>query len=153
MERQASGIDQSSNFFLTENGWDAMSLFGIGCLGDAPSLLERLDVEEPQGREAVRDCTRRQLAFLKQLGLIFANVPRTQAVWSAVESSSEIFDCVDVIAYGMFREVTSLEFFQHHFAKSGHGDYLLMTRQPISTVRQPPIHYLTRSVRREAASF
>ena len=33
-------------------------------------------------------------------------------------------------------------------AKSGHGDGLLMTRQLISTFRQPPLHYLTRSVRR-----
>src|SRR5689334_23875354 len=52
------------------------------------------------------------------------------------------------MAYGIFRKVTTLEFFQHHFAKSGHGDGLLMTRQPASTVRQPPLHYLTRSVRR-----
>src|ERR1700747_783377 len=52
------------------------------------------------------------------------------------------------MAYGIFRKVSSLEFFQHHIAKSGHGDGLLMTRQLISTVRQPPLHYLTRSVRR-----
>src|SRR5437660_11554943 len=52
------------------------------------------------------------------------------------------------MAYGIFRKVTTLEFFQHHFAKSGHGDGLLMTRQLISTFRQPPLHYLTRSVRR-----
>src|SRR4030095_6584006 len=62
--------------------------------------------------------------------------------------SSKIFDCVDVMAYGIFRKVTTPELFQHHFAKSGHGDGLLMTRQPTSTVRQPPLHYLTRSVRR-----
>src|ERR1700719_254308 len=52
------------------------------------------------------------------------------------------------MAYGIFRKITTLELFQHHFAKSGHGDGLLMTRQLISTFRQPPIHYLTRSVRR-----
>src|SRR5207245_3098789 len=52
------------------------------------------------------------------------------------------------MAYGIFRKVTTLEFLQHHFAKSGHGDGLLMTRQLISTARQPPLHYLTRSVRR-----
>jgi hypothetical protein len=33
---------------------------------------------------------------------------------------------------GIFRKVTTLEFFQHHFAKSGHGDGLLMTRQLIN---------------------
>src|SRR5580704_15524138 len=52
------------------------------------------------------------------------------------------------MAYGIFRKVTTLELFQHHFAKSGHGDGLLMTRQLISTFRQPPLPYLTRSVRR-----
>src|ERR1700751_928161 len=52
------------------------------------------------------------------------------------------------MSYGIFRKVTTLELFQHHFAKSGHGDGLLMTRQLISTVRRPPLHYLTRSVRR-----
>jgi len=52
------------------------------------------------------------------------------------------------MAYVIFRKVTTLEFFQHHFAKSGHGDGLLMTRQLISTFRQPPLNYLTRSVRR-----
>jgi hypothetical protein len=51
------------------------------------------------------------------------------------------------MAYGIFRKVTTLELFQHHFTKSGHGDGLL-TRQLISTVRHPPLHYLTRSVRR-----
>src|SRR5258708_17083450 len=52
------------------------------------------------------------------------------------------------MAYGIFRKVTTLEFLQHHLAKSGHGDGLLMARQLISTARQPPLHYLTRSVRR-----
>src|SRR5216683_6272458 len=82
------------------------------------------------------------------MGLVFANVPQAQAIRWAVEVSSKIFDCVDVMAYGIFIKVTTLEFFQHHFAKSGHGDGLLMTRQLISTFRQPPLHYLTRSVRR-----
>jgi hypothetical protein len=39
---------------------------------------------------------------------------------------------------GIFRKVTTLEFIQHHFAKSGHGDYLLVTRnlsQPSGTYR------------------
>src|SRR6266436_6527075 len=82
------------------------------------------------------------------MGLVFANVPQAQAIRWTVEVSSKIFDCADVMAYGIFRKVTTLEFFQHHFAKSGHGDGLLMTRQLISTFRQPPLHYLTRSVRR-----
>src|SRR5437899_5091645 len=38
-------------------------------------------------------------------------------LFRSVEVSSKIFDCVDVMAYGIFRKVTTLEFFQHHFAK------------------------------------
>jgi hypothetical protein len=52
---------------------------------------------------------------LKQLSLIFTNVPGTQAVWGTVESSRKIFDGVDVTAYSFFRVVTALEFLQHQF--------------------------------------
>jgi hypothetical protein len=48
MERNASGIDESRDFFLTEDRWEAAALFRIGSLRDAPGLLECLDVEEPQ---------------------------------------------------------------------------------------------------------
>jgi hypothetical protein len=61
---------------------------------------------------------------LKQLGLIFTNVPRTQAVRGIVESSSEILDGVDITAYSFVRVVKALEFFQHQFTKMGHGDLL-----------------------------
>ena len=44
------------------------------------------------------------------------DVPQAQTVRRAVESSSKIFDCADVIACGMLRVVTTLEFLQHHFA-------------------------------------
>src|SRR5215831_7147416 len=40
------------------------------------------------------------------------------------------------MTYGSLCVITALEFFQHHFAKSGHRD-LLMTRQLISTNGQP----------------
>src|SRR4029450_10716211 len=53
MERNARGIDESRDFLLAKNGREAVILFRVGCLGDAPSLFERLDVEKPQGRQAV----------------------------------------------------------------------------------------------------
>src|SRR5215472_1933189 len=65
-------------------------------------------------------------------------MPRAQAIRRAVEVSSKILDGADVRAYGFCRVVTSLEFFQHYFAKSGHKD-LLMTRQLTLTARQPPL--------------
>src|SRR5438876_2616947 len=140
MKRSGGGIDQSYDFFLTEDRWDATLLFGIGSVRDTPSLFESLGVEEPQSRETVGHCTRGQLPLLKQLGLVFANVPRTQTVRRTLESPSKIFDGADVVACGILRVITALEFFQHHFAKSGHED-LLMTRQLTSAVR----HKLLRS--------
>src|SRR6516164_4997584 len=47
-------------------------------------------------------------------------MPRAQAVRRTVEVSSKILDCPDVVAYGVFREVATLEFLQHHFSKMGH---------------------------------
>src|ERR1700747_2256465 len=51
-----------------------------------------------------------------------------------LEKSSKVTAC------GSLRIITTLEFFEHHFAKSGHED-LLMTRQLTSAVR----HKLLRS--------
>jgi hypothetical protein len=111
-----SGVDELRDFFLAENRREATCLFRIGSFSDAPGLPESLDVEKAQSCEAYRDGTRRQLPLLKQLGLMLTNVPRTQAVRPAVESSGKIFDCADVVACGMLRVITALEFLQHHFA-------------------------------------
>jgi len=43
MERSASGIDESCDFFLAEDRWEVMVLFRIGSLGNAPGFPERLD--------------------------------------------------------------------------------------------------------------
>ena len=45
-----------------------------------------------------------------------------------VEVSSKIFNCADIAAYGIFRKVTTLELFQHHFLQTGHRGYLVVTR-------------------------
>src|SRR5215470_12436763 len=135
MVRSPSSIDELRNFFLAEDRWQAKYPFRIGSLGNAPRPPQRLDVEESKGRQMPDNRIRRQLALLEQLRLIFADVPRTQAVWRTIKSSSKIFNCPDVVAYGSLCVIKTLEFFQHHFAKSGHRD-LLMTRQLISTKKQ-----------------
>jgi hypothetical protein len=70
-----------------------------------------------------------------------------------VEVSSKIFDSSDVMAYGVFREVTTLELFQHHFSQTGHRGCLLVTRIYLS--RQPPIDPLphAQASAAQAASF
>src|SRR5271170_4515862 len=96
-------IDESRDFFLAQDRRKVRCSFRIGSLGDAPGLFESLDVEKPQCCEAVPNGTRRQLLLLKQLGLVFADMPQSQAVRRTVESSREIFDCADVVACGMLR--------------------------------------------------
>ena len=51
----------------------------------------------------------------------------------------------------MLSVITSLEFFQHHFSEMGHRD-LLVTQNLSQAIEQPTLHYLTRSVRRRAAT-
>src|SRR5260221_6955411 len=38
---------------------------------------------------------------------------------------SKIFHCADVVACGMLRVITTLEFLQHHFSEMGHRDLLV----------------------------
>jgi hypothetical protein len=88
-------------------------------------FLESLVVEKTQGRLVMCHRARGYLPFLKQLDLVFTNMSRAQAVRWLVESSREIFDCADVEARRIFGVITTLEFFQHHLAKLGHGDLLV----------------------------
>ena len=131
MARRACRVDQSRDFFLAENGWQVKCPLRIGRLRDAPGLLERLAVEEPQSRQTLRNGARRQLPLLKQLGLIFTNVPGAQTVRRTVESSSKFFDCADVTACGSLGVITTLEFLQHHFSQMAHRD-LLVTQTYLS---------------------
>src|SRR6266404_3912834 len=47
---------------------------------------------------------------------------RTYAIRGTVESSSKILDCANVAACGIFRIITTLELFQHHFSQMGHRE-------------------------------
>src|ERR1700731_2479443 len=116
MERSVRRIDESCDFFLAQNRRKVKCSFRVGSLGDAPGLLESLGIEKSQSRQMLRNGARRQLPLLKQLGLVFANMPQAQTVRRAVEASRKIFDCADVVACGSLCVVTTLEFLQHHFA-------------------------------------
>src|SRR5260370_19928303 len=45
---------------------------------------------------------------------------RAEEIRGEVEVSSKILDCADVGTCGMVSVITTLEFFQHYFAKMGH---------------------------------
>ena len=51
----------------------------------------------------------------------------------------------------MLSVITALEFFQHYFSELGHRD-LLVTQNLSQAIEQPTLDYLTRSVRRRAAT-
>src|SRR6266481_5843967 len=100
MQGRTSRIDQSRNFFLAQDSRHVKRFFRIGGLLDAPGLLESFGVEKSESCQALPNRGRCQFLFLEKLGLVFANMPRAQAVWGKVESSREIFDGADVTIYG-----------------------------------------------------
>jgi hypothetical protein len=54
--------------------------------------------------------------------LPLADVFRTELIGRLTEVAGEPLDGADVSAYSFRREVTSLEFLQHDFAKTSHRD-------------------------------
>src|SRR5712692_9881087 len=52
-------INESRDFFLAQDRRKVKCSFRIRSLGDAPGFLERLDVEEPQSRQTLRNRARR----------------------------------------------------------------------------------------------
>lgn len=57
-------VDKARDFFLAENHRQVQRLFGIRSLSHTPALLERLDIEEPQGCQPLRDGLGANLNFL-----------------------------------------------------------------------------------------
>jgi hypothetical protein len=100
MEGSARCIDELRHFFLAEDRGQAMSLFRIRRVGDAPRLFQRLDVEKAQSTLIGRHRTRRQLSFCEKMSLILPNVLWAQAVRRAPEMSSESFNLANVIPCG-----------------------------------------------------
>ncbi len=68
-------MEELRDFFPTKNRRQAMCLFWIGSVGQAPGSAQRLDVEKTQCCQTLRYRARR-FSFPKQLRLIFANVSR-----------------------------------------------------------------------------
>ena len=68
-------MDELRDLFPAKNRWQAMYLFRIGSIRNAPGSAERLDVEKTQCCQTLRYRARR-FSFTKQLRLIFANVSR-----------------------------------------------------------------------------
>src|SRR5579859_6536627 len=116
IEGSRRSLDELCDFFLAENGRQAIALLGIRSVGNAPGPLERLDVEEAQGAEMVGHRTGSQFVKSEELRLVLADVLRSQAIGRAVEVLSKALDQTNVTLCGSLRVMTTLEFFQHYFA-------------------------------------
>jgi hypothetical protein len=68
----------------------------------------------------------------------------------AVKVKGKLGNCTQVILYGSLSVVTTLEFFEHHFAKVGHR---LAPYDPTLSSLRCCRHHARESVCREAASF
>ncbi len=92
------------------------------------------------------DRARIQLSFLEQISLIGADLLRPKLVGGTMEIVGEGLHDLQVAFHGSLRVITTLELFQHHFAKLGHRDLLVthtlrQTRRNASTythAQRPP---------------
>jgi len=100
IEGSRSGVDKLRYFFLTENRGQAVAFLRIRSVGNAPRLLERLDVEKPQGTQMVGHRAGRQLLHGEELGLVFPNMSRAEAIGRAVEVLRESFHQADIALCG-----------------------------------------------------
>src|SRR5260370_37726142 len=81
---------------------------------------------------------------------MLADVLRSELMRRAAEVTREILDRLDVAVYGSLSVITTLEFFEHHFAKVGHR---LAPYDPTLSSHHCCRHQTRERVCREAASF
>ena len=116
----AGGVNEPGHFvraqYLRHAGMGVLRVrYGIG----RKPPLQRAHKEESQRGHLSDHGIRLQVPLAQQVGLVLTNMLRTE--WLA-EESREPLDSADIGAGSCWREVTSLEFLQHHFAKTGHKD-------------------------------
>jgi hypothetical protein len=108
------------HFFRAQDAGKGSRLLRIRCIGHAPGFLDRLRVEEPQSRKSLRHRGCSQLSLTEQIRLVLANVLRSELIRRAVKVTRKILNRLDVAVDGSLSVITTLEFFEHHFAKVGH---------------------------------
>src|ERR1019366_3795118 len=120
VKRSLGRVDEGGHFFRAQDAGQGSRLLRIRCIGHAPGFLDRLPVEEPQSREPLRHGGCGQLSLAEQIRLVLADVLRSELIRRASKVTREIFDRLDIAVDGSLSVITTLEFFEHHFAKVGH---------------------------------
>src|SRR5208282_6433375 len=113
MEGCIRRLNQSRDFFLTQNPWQVTHLLRIRRLGDAPVALQHVDVKEAQRRQTQDDGVRTELELGEQSRLILANVLRAKLIGCTPEVLAEVRDTVHVGADGGLGEVAAMQLLKH----------------------------------------
>ena len=71
------------------------------------------------------DSANTKFSFVEQIHLIGADLFRSTLIRRTTEMFCERFYNLQVAVHGSLRVITTLELFQHLFAKLGHGDLLV----------------------------
>src|SRR5215469_10341062 len=113
MKGTIRSIDEAGNLFRAEDLRKPNYLPRIRCLGNAPVLLQYLDVEEPQRAQALNDRVRTELQLGKQHRLVLADVLRTKTVGAPTEVLAEVLYSVDLGANRGLGEVATPPLLNH----------------------------------------
>src|SRR5215831_16910007 len=87
-----------------------------------------LDVEESQGGSVQANRLDCELPLLEQMYLVLPYVVLVETIRTLAEIASEIFNDSHIRLDCGFREITTLEFFQHTLTQIGHVGLLWPTR-------------------------
>src|ERR1019366_10457192 len=131
-------VDEVGHFFRAQDTGQGSRLLRIRCIGHAPGFLDRLRVEEPQRRESLRHGGRGKLSLAEQIRLVLADVLRSELIRRAPKVPRKILDRLDVAVDGSLSVITTLEFFEHHFAKVVIGDLLMTQPYPLTGTLPTP---------------
>jgi hypothetical protein len=117
MKPSLGRVDEVRHFFRAQVAGQGAGLLRIRGRGYAPGFLDRLRVEEPQSRRSLRHGGGGQLSLAEQIRLVLANVLRSELIRRAVKVPRKILNRLDVAVDSSLSVITTLEFFEHHFAK------------------------------------
>jgi len=110
VEEVTGRVDEVRDFLGTQDLRELARAFGPGDVFEQITTLQRLDIEEAERGHMLLDSARVQLFLLKQVGLILAQVLRTELIGRLVKMVGEFLDDSNVSLDGGGSVITALSF-------------------------------------------
>jgi len=105
-------VDKAGDLFRTEDLGQSDDLPRIRCLGNAPVLLQYLDIEEAKSRQTLKNGVRFELQLAEQHRLVLPDMLRTKPIRTTMEVLAEVLDSMDV-GTDRARGEVALQLFNH----------------------------------------